>query len=180
MAKFSLHIETDDLHELHTLTSRLAQAGSAAPVNAVYAPSADEYKAMVEREQSYQADNTAREAMQEKRTRTRKTEVTAAPVAEVVAAAPLSEASAPATTFPAPSTEAPAATATTSAAAASSGERVVSYEEVKAALSKLMEAKSAKVAQETLKKSVGFGSLSSTPPEKYWLALDAINVELGV
>ena len=163
MAKFSLHIETDDLQELHMLTSSLAGAAVSVALPASHSI-----------EQAYQADNAAREALQEKRTRARKTE--AAPVAEV-AAAPLPETvSAP---LEAPAlTPAPAPTPAP-AASPSSGERVVSYEEVKAALSKLMEAKSAKVAQETLKKSVGFGSLSSTPPEKYWLALDAINGELG-
>ena len=168
MAKFSLHIETEDLNELHTLTSRLACVNPT-PL-------------LVQNEQSYQEDNAAREAMQEKRTRARKAEAPAAsapaPVAEVTAAAPLPEAAAPATTSPAPSAPAPQATAPTITASASTGERVVSYEDVKAALSKLMELKSAKVAQETLKKSVGFGSLSSTPAEKYWAALDAINVEL--
>lgn len=169
MAKFTLNIETEDLVELHTLTSRLA---CVSPTST-----------LAQNEQSYQADNAAREAMQEKRTRARKAEVAAAPapVAEVAVAAPLDQTAPVLTATPASiETPAPAPAPVAVLGNTSVGERVVSYEEVKAALSKLMEAKSAKVAQETLKKSVGFGSLSSTPVEKYWVALDAINAELAI
>jgi hypothetical protein len=168
MAKFTLNIETEDLVELHTLTSRLA----------CVSPNS----ALAQNEQSYQADNAAREAMQEKRTRARKADAPATPaaVAEVAVAAPLAQTAPVLTAAPASiETPAPAPAPVAVLGNTSVGERVVSYEEVKAALSKLMEAKSAKIAQETLKRSVGFGSLSSTPAEKYWVALDAINAELA-
>ena len=177
MAKYSLHIDCEDASELAGIANRLAGLTGTNPVateavaeNA--APAAEAAKRGRKPKDSPLSSSPAPDA--DVSTNTASTATTTA----TADTATTSGAPVPAPATPA-APVAPAPSPTSTPAASPSDGAAVTYEDLKAALTKLMEKKSAKVAQETLKKSVGFGSLSSTPPDKYAAALAAINAELA-
>jgi len=184
MAKYTLHIDCEDVHELASISNRLAGLSGTSPVaNAVYsgeiampeaAPVAEVAKRGRKSKDTPLSGSPA-PAADVSQTETPAESATTAAIATTSG----EQTSAPATTSPTPAPAAAATGTTAPAAQAPSDGAAVTYEDLKAALTKLMEKKSAKVAQETLKKSVGFGSLSSTPPDKYGAALAAINAELA-
>lgn len=183
MAKYTLHIDCEDVHELASIANRLAQAPVATVVykgeiampetDAPAAPAVEAAKRGRKPKDGPLSSSRAPDADVSTNT---------APTDGIGTADTVTTSGTPAATAtPVNSAATPAAPTVTAAVAqtpASDG-AAVTYEDLKAALTKLMEKKSAKVAQETLKKSVGFGSLSSTPPDKYGAALAAINAELA-
>lgn len=170
MAKFSLHIETEELTELHTLVARMAGSLNvsiaAAPVSEPE-PQAAAPKTRAKKEEAKASTPEPVAAVPEAPASTVAPAVTAS--GEAPASAPV----AATVSSPSPSEVPPSSQPSSSPAGA------VSYEDVKAALAKLMETKSAKAAQDVLKQATGFGSLSATPVERYADALAAINAAMG-
>lgn len=178
MAKYSLHIDCEDADELAGIANRLAGLTGTNPVAAEAtaenaAPVAEAAKRGRKPKDTPLSGSPA-PAADVSQTETPAGSVTTAATATTIG----EQTSAPAATSPTPAPAA-APTGTTAAVETAPSNGAVTYEDLKSALTKLMEKKSAKVAQETLKKSVGFGSLSSTPPDKYAVALAAINAELA-
>lgn len=141
MAKFSLHIETDDATELAELALRLA-AGAA--------PAMERIEALegAQRDVAERLISTADEAKEQKRSRGRPPKA-AEPVAEAPAPTPQAD----------PVVEAPAPAAAPAPVAV---DEAVTYDSLKTLLTEVLKAKSAKEAQDVIRETTGGRAASLT------------------
>ena len=187
MVKYSLHIDCEDVSELADIVNKMAaNLPAAAPAELASRLFVQEDDTFIISQEDGSVTKIRPEApavtAQDDDAFKKSIEVAAAKRARKPVLLPAKEAPQPAPEAakeaPQPAPEAAKEAPQPAPDPAPGQPRAITIADARAALSKFMDVKGAKAAQEVLQKSVGCGSISSTPPEKYGAAIAALNAAL--